>query len=66
MEKTGKVKFFDECRGFGFIIMDQTQDEVYMHLADTEEYLEKNDRVAFELIRGKRGTRAVKVRIIKN
>lgn len=65
LAKTGKVKFFDEFRGFGFIISDQTREEIYVHISETEEYLEKNDRVAFEIAKGKRGIRAIKVRILK-
>ena len=59
---TGTVKFFNEDKGFGFIIDDETQKEIFVHVSGLEDDIEKNDKVSFETTEGKNGLNAVKVR----
>ena len=34
VKKTGKIKFFDETKNFGFIIMDEDQSDIFVHQDD--------------------------------
>ncbi len=59
---TGTVKFYNEDKGFGFIVEDETQNEIFVHASGLEEDIEKNDKVSFETTEGKKGLNAVNVR----
>ncbi len=59
---TGTVKFFNEDKGFGFIVDDETQNEIFVHVSGLEDDIEKNDKVTFETTEGKKGLNAVSVR----
>jgi len=62
--KTGVVKFFNELIGFGFIIVDNSTSEIYVHKSGLIHEIEENDRVAFDEAQGKKGIMAINVRII--
>ena len=58
---TGKVKFFDDVKGFGFIASDEGQ-EVYLHgsaLPAGVTSVKNGTRVEFSLFDGKRGAQAL-------
>jgi cold shock protein len=61
--KTGKVKFFNEEKGFGFIVDDDSQKEVFVHISEVNggRVLAQNDTVSFEVKMGKKGLNAVNV-----
>jgi len=59
--KTGKVKFFNESKGFGFIIQDDDNQEIFVHQTGLIHEIRENDQVSFEVIEGKKGLNAVKV-----
>jgi CspA family cold shock protein len=59
---TGTVKFYNEDKGFGFIVEDDTQNEIFVHVSGLEDDIEKNDKVSFETTEGKKGLNAVSVR----
>lgn len=64
---TGKVKFFDEAKGFGFIASDEGS-EVYLHvsaLPDGVTSVKPGSRVEFSVFDGKRGAQAMSVRILE-
>jgi CspA family cold shock protein len=64
---TGKVKFFDDVKGFGFIASDEGQ-EVYLHasaLPNGVTSVKNGTRVEFSLFDGKRGAQAMSVRILE-
>jgi cold shock protein len=63
--KTGTVKFFNEVRGFGFITVDGTGEEVFVHKSDVQGTIRESDAVEFELQNGKKGLNAVDVRAIR-
>lgn len=62
---TGKVKFYNETKGFGFIIEDETTKEYFVHISGVEwDELKEGENVSFELEEGRRGMNAVNVKVI--
>lgn len=59
----GKVKFFNESKGFGFIQDDETNKEYFVHSSGLIDDIRENDEVEFELTEGKKGLNAVDVKI---
>lgn len=60
---TGKVKFFNSAKGFGFVIDHSDGKEYFVHVSglNTRDELKDNDEVTFELKDGKKGLNAVNV-----
>ena len=58
----GKVKFFDNTRGFGFIVAEDGK-EYFVHQTGLAEgtMLTENDAVTFDVEEGDRGPKAVNV-----
>ena len=61
----GKVKFFNESKGYGFIVEDETQNEIFVHVSGLTEQVQENDRVTFELVEGRKGMNAVNVKKVE-
>jgi CspA family cold shock protein len=64
---TGKVKFFDEEKGFGFIASDEGQ-EVFLHISsllDGVTQVNPGTRVEFGIVDGKKGAQALSVRVLE-
>lgn len=63
---TGKVKWFNNQKGFGFIQREGDSVDVFVHyssiLVDGFKSLTEGDVVSFELKEGERGPQAVNVR----
>ena len=65
MSKTGKVKFFNETKGFGFIKENDSENEHFVHISGVNEStLNEDDEVTFELVEGKKGLNAVNVTLV--
>ena len=67
--ETGKVKWFDAKKGFGFIVTSDGKD-VFVHfsnISSDQSYktLEEGVDVEFDLIEDKKGHKASNVRIVK-
>ncbi len=60
---TGKVKFFNETKGFGFIIDAATGEDVFVHVSGLIDNIREGDTVTFDLQRGKKGMNAVNVKL---
>lgn len=60
----GTVKFFNESKGFGFIVEDGTKKEYFVHATGLIDEVREGDNVEFELQEGKKGMNAVDVRVI--
>ena len=63
--KTGKVKFFNESKGYGFIVADDNAAEVFVHHSGLIEKVRENDHVEFEIIDGKKGQNAINVKKVQ-
>jgi CspA family cold shock protein len=64
---TGKVKFFNETKGFGFIIEDETNKEFFVHITEVQgDVLQEDDKVEFEIAESDKGLNAVEVNVIND
>jgi CspA family cold shock protein len=63
----GTVKWFNAEKGYGFITVDETGDDVFVHwsaiLMDGYRALEEGQRVEFEIGEGQKGQQAESVRL---
>ncbi|GAA4836916.1 cold shock domain-containing protein [Algivirga pacifica] len=59
--KTGTVKFFNESKGFGFIVDSQTNEEYFVHVTGLVDNVQEGDTVNFELKEGRKGLNAINV-----
>ncbi len=62
--KEGKVKFFNETKGFGFIKDAETDEEYFVHATGLVDRVREDDDVSFDLKEGKKGLNAVNVKLI--
>ncbi len=60
--KNGTVKFFNESKGFGFIVDEDSKEEFFVHVSGLINEIQEGDAVSFELKEGKKGLNAVDVR----
>jgi CspA family cold shock protein len=61
---TGKVKFFNESKGFGFIIDDESSKEYFVHVSGLIDEIREDDDVSFDLKEGRKGLNAVNVKLV--
>jgi CspA family cold shock protein len=47
--KTGVVKFFNDIKGFGFIIDDTSQSEYFVHVSNLEDDIYRGSKVGYEI-----------------
>jgi len=59
----GKVKFFNQSKGFGFIKDSENEKEYFVHVSGLIDQIKENDEVTFELQEGRKGLNAVKVKL---
>ncbi len=66
----GTVKWFNPRRGYGFINLDESSDDVFVHAkevvgASFRNELFENQRVEFEVVEGEKGLAAKNVRVVE-
>ena len=62
--KNGTVKFFNESKGFGFVVEDDSKTEYFVHVSGLIDEIREGDAVEFDLKEGRKGLNAISVRVI--
>jgi CspA family cold shock protein len=61
--ETGKVKFFNEEKGFGFIVPNNGGAEVFVHVTGLQgQTITEGDEVEYEIGEGRKGPCAINVK----
>ncbi|MCK9424292.1 MAG: cold shock domain-containing protein [Bacteroidales bacterium] len=60
--RNGRVEYFNNSKGFGFIKELDTQEKYFVHVNSLIEEIKENDMVTFEIERGFKGMSAVRVK----
>lgn len=67
---TGKVKWFNETKGFGFIIPDNGGEELFAHYSaiqsDGFKTIKENQRVTYDVVQGQKGLQAANIAVVGN
>lgn len=63
---TGTVSFFNEAKGYGFIIETQTGENIFMHSNHLMQPVKERDRVSFQKEKSEKGYNAVKIKKLNN
>lgn len=59
---TGTVKFYNDAKGFGFIVDDESQSEIFVHATGLVDKIGQDDRVTYDVKDGKKGPNATNVK----
>lgn len=62
--KQGKVKFFNDSKGFGFITQSDTNEDIFVHVSGLIHEIREGDDVQFEVEQGRKGLNAVNVEVL--
>ncbi len=60
--RKGKIAFFNDSKGYGFINDEETQERYFVHVNGLMQEVVENDKVSFELEKGPKGMIAVRVK----
>jgi CspA family cold shock protein len=63
--KSGVVKFFNEEKGFGFIVPQDGTADVFVHISGVVGQIREGDSVEFDVENGKKGLTAVNVTVVE-
>ena len=63
--KEGTVKFFNTEKGFAFIKPSDSSEDIFVHESGLIDKIRENDKVKFDVERGKKGMNAVRVEVIR-
>ncbi len=57
--QTGQVKWFNNAKGYGFIVTETTEEDIFVHyseiLGEGFKTLKEGEEVNFELVKGPKG-----------
>jgi len=69
-ELTGKVKWFQDAKGWGFIKPDDGSDDVFAHYSAIQsegfKSLKEGQAVSFEVVQGAKGRQAANITLIES
>ncbi len=60
--ETGTVKFFNEKKGYGFILDDKSEKDVFVHHSGLIDKIANDDKVEYELAEDEKGQKAINVK----
>ena len=61
--KEGTVKFFNTSKGFGFINLKDSDQDIFVHSTNLIDKIRENDVVLFDIEESEKGLNAIKVRL---
>jgi cold shock CspA family protein len=62
--RKGRLTFFNNSKGYGFIRDSVTQESVFVHINEFEDDIMEGNMVSFELEKGPKGPAAVRVKLV--
>ena len=60
----GTVKFFNNAKGFGFIVNDEGGKDLFVHQNSLTTEIREGDKVSFDVEESQKGLNAVNVKVI--
>ncbi len=60
---TGTVKFFNTRKNYGFIVNEETDKDIFVHVSGLIDDIQEDDKVTFDIEEGDRGPIAVDVEL---
>jgi len=62
----GKIKFYNDSKGFGFITPEDGSKDVFVHASGLPagKPLREGDKISYEIFEGDKGSQAIKVQLI--
>lgn len=63
--RKGTVNYFNDSKGFGFIVDSETKESIFVHVNNTLEQIKEGNYVSFEVEPGPKGPVAVNVQVVR-
>ncbi len=63
-ERRGKVTFYNDQKGYGFIEQDGTQEKFFLHHTNLTGHVEEGTKVKFKIKKGEKGFDAIEVKVV--
>ena len=61
--RRGRLTFYNDSKGYGFIRDAETQDSVFVHVNEFQDDIMEGNMVSFEVEKGQKGPAAVRVKL---